>query len=166
MPETRAFTVLFVCTGNTCRSPMAEAMLRARLPAGWRERVQVFSAGTAAVADLPASSNTLEVLERGGVPLEGHRSRQFTRAMAEEADLVLALTAEHRGEILAAAPAAADRTFVLSTYLAGPGGADELVVHDPMGGSLETYEEAYRRIGAHLDRVLPGILERVGAPRE
>jgi protein-tyrosine-phosphatase len=160
MPDKPGFSILFVCTGNTCRSPMAQAMLQARLTGDLRERVRVSSAGTHAHPGMPASANTVAALARAGITLEGHRSRPLTRELLEETDLVLAIAAEHRQSILDVSPAAAERTFVLSTFAAGGAGPEELAVHDPIGGSLEIYEETYRRIAAHLDRILPGILER------
>jgi protein-tyrosine-phosphatase len=164
MPKNAAFTILFVCTGNTCRSPMAQAMLAARLSGPARERIVVGSAGTHAAQGMPASENTRAVLAAAGLGLEEHRSRPVTSRLLDETDLVLAISREHRQAVVALNPGAAERTFVLSEFLASPGEDESLAVHDPIGGSLEIYEETFRRIGAHLDRVLPEILSRAGIP--
>ncbi|HVP39032.1 MAG TPA: low molecular weight protein arginine phosphatase [Candidatus Saccharimonadales bacterium] len=163
MANSSVFSVLFVCTGNTCRSPMAQALLESKLPPELRPQVRVSSAGVGAADGAPASPNTVSVLSRNGVSLRDHRSRKLTREQVLEVDLVLAVTPEHRRAVLALAPEAEARTFVLSTYGAPPAREDPLPVHDPVGGSLEIYEETYRRISTHLDRVLPEILSRVGA---
>lgn len=93
------FRVLLVCTGNVCRSPMAERLLLA----GLRERagqgadaVLVSSAGTRALAGQPMTPATAALVARRGGDSQGHRARQLTRELVEEADLVLALTREHR----------------------------------------------------------------------
>jgi protein arginine phosphatase len=164
MSDKPGFSILFVCTGNTCRSPMAQAMLQARLTGGLRERVRVSSAGTHAHPGMPASANTVAALVRAGIVPGGHRSRPLTREILAESDLVLAIAPEHREWIVELSPEAAGKTFVLSSFAADKTATGDLAVHDPIGGSLEIYEETYRRIGVHLDRILPRILERVKVP--
>jgi protein-tyrosine-phosphatase len=148
------FRVLFVCSGNTCRSPLAALALQAQLgeAASW---VSVDSAGTAAAAGEPASEGSRRIAERDGFDLSAHRSRPLTGAMLREADLVLVMTPAH----LAAARqlgADPDRLHVISDWPA-PGDTGQ-PVFDPFGASFEAYEECWRRLRLHARRIAPVVL--------
>src|SRR4051794_7273086 len=94
-PPTTTFNLLFVCTGNTCRSPMAEAIARAELERrGW-SNVRVASAGLAAAAGEPATREAVVVAARRGLDLGGHRARQLSAEIIGWADLVLGMSSSH-----------------------------------------------------------------------
>lgn len=151
--------MLFVCTGNTCRSPLAEVALRLELgPAS--EGVRVTSAGSAAWEGQPAAEHAVTIAAREGEDLSRHRSRRVTPDMLEDADLVFAMERGHRDALLQMG-ADPDKTHVLSEWPAP--GEPALPISDPFGGSLEAYEECWRRMRRHVGRITPLIHEAVRA---
>lgn len=140
--------LLFVCSGNTCRSPMAEVLMRARLPPSSRWRVG--SAGTLATAGLPASLLAQQALAETGLSAAGHRSRPVTPELVREAGMVAAMGRQHFERIIGVAPALRDKVFLLGRFAPRGAGLD---IDDPAGGSLESYRECRDAISA----CLPGL---------
>ena len=102
-----------VCTGNLCRSPMAEALLREALARRGCDEVEVTSSGTWAETGYGAAGSAVDALRGRGIDLSGHRTRALVASQVEEADLVVAMTSVHVSEILDVAPDAADKLVML-----------------------------------------------------
>jgi protein-tyrosine phosphatase len=150
-------TVLFICTGNTCRSPMAAALFRARLARthGWAEDdletrgFRVLSAGTAALPGGPASPAALDAVREHGARLDDHVAQPVTVSMVEEADRVYVMTESHLRTLREWVPGSADKI-----RLVDPGGSD---IEDPLGGPPARYRECASRLSRAVEAAVREI---------
>lgn len=150
----RIRSILLVCSGNTCRSPMAAAILAKLLgDEPGLDVIEVGSAGTSAWDGLPATEGAYLVAMERGLDLSGHRSRVVTREMLRETDLVLTMTREHRERVKALG--GEGKTYTLAEY----GGTDHTPpdVPDPFGDEVA----AYREVAATLDQMLRHAVVRL-----
>jgi protein-tyrosine-phosphatase len=145
--------VLVVCTGNICRSPLAEAMLRSRAAAAGRGDLEFVSAGTGAWDGAPASEGSYLVALENGLDLSGHLARQLTADLVAEADLILGMSPHHVER--AASLGGAGKAQLLGSF-AGREGSDA-EVGDPFGGDLDVY----RRTWVQLNELLDAVMERL-----
>lgn len=128
--------ILFVCTGNTCRSPMAEALCQHYLP-----EAEVLSAGVGAVAGLTASIGACDAMQERGLNIDHHRSRALSSYLLADVDLVLCMGESHKQVILQALPEYADKVFTLAEYVGETGD-----IADPWGGDAAEYRDCADQI--------------------
>jgi len=155
------FQVLVICTGNTCRSPMAEGILRSLLPPEVTEWTRVASAGTGTIEGAPATQLAIRTCAENGIDISAHRSTGLTAGLARESDLILGMEPSHIARARELAPEAADRIHLITERGATPDSMAPNGVMDPLGGSADQYRDTFNRIRSHLLEWVPAIREAV-----
>ncbi|REJ37555.1 MAG: low molecular weight protein arginine phosphatase [Bacillota bacterium] len=152
-----AYRILLVCTGNTCRSPMAGAILRDLLAQRAGERAGEFVVETAGIDAKPngqAHADAIAVMREQGLDLSGHVTRRLDPEMVAQADLILTMSRAHKQAVLSMHPRAAEKTFTLLEYAHNDLEND---IKDPFGKG----REVYRTTAAELRRALAAVVEKL-----
>jgi protein-tyrosine phosphatase len=144
--------ILFVCTANICRSPMAESILKEKLRNSGMTDISVSSAGLMDMKGGRAREEALKIIKGLGVDISGHRSRHLTGEMVKDADMIVVMESDHMDKILSEYPDAKDKVFLFSKF--GNNKGVETDIADPYGGSIFNYRVALREINFYIDGLM------------
>ena len=151
--------VLFVCSGNICRSPMAAGRFRDRAASAGRRDLKVLSAGTLGISGSPASPEAILAMAELGTDIGKHRSRGLTTEQVRSADLLIVMTRAHLDELHRRFPPGRGRRFLLRAFDAGSRpDARPPDLDDPIGLPIEVYREQAKVIARCTDNLLDYLL--------
>jgi protein-tyrosine-phosphatase len=150
--------ILIVCTGNTCRSPMAEVLLRNKIQReNFARQIIVSSAGVAVWGEGGASKEAQSAMGQRGINMENHRSRRLLFEDVVAADLLLTMTNSHKAAVLSLMPEAANKVFTLAEFA-----GENKDVSDPYGGDIGIYEACAVEIEKMLEKSWGKIVKLAG----
>ncbi|MBD3378050.1 low molecular weight protein arginine phosphatase [candidate division KSB1 bacterium] len=156
------FQIGFVCSGNICRSPMAEYMFKSIIPPGWKNMTRIESAGTLGITGAPAAQEAIQVLREIEIDLTPHSSRGIDLEWLKRMDLVFVMSQEHIDFIENEYPQEKSKVFRLREYARNAADQDaDYDIADPVGLSLDVFRATREQINDELLRILPVLSARI-----
>jgi protein-tyrosine-phosphatase len=149
--------LLFVCSGNTCRSPLAEGIAKIKFPQSLSEDIEITSAGSSAIEGVPASDLAVRVASEHGIDISQHKTRLLSRSLVKQADLIVTMSSKHRQTVGILEPSALEHTYLLTDFCDDAAGD----VPDPINGDIHVYRRTFQIIEKCLDSVKHRLKELI-----
>ena len=155
----KKLNILFVCSGNVCRSPMAEGILKNKIPNIIKNKIKVFSAGTNTVIGMRVSAFAEEVAKKYNVNISSHKSKQLNEEMITKSDFIFIMSQDHIDFFRKRFLKYMDKVYPLKKFEnAEPQNANSDII-DPVGGNIDSYEKIFLEINGEIERILPKLIE-------
>ncbi len=151
------YTVLFVCSGNSCRSPMAEGLLKKKLYLKYKGRVMVESAGTLGISGNPATLHAITAAKEKGVDISNHTSRGINETVVSRSNIIFAMEDHHKEFLERYFPKYKENVFLLRAFNLKGRKPKNLEIKDPIGEGLKSYRRVINQIDDELERILPSL---------
>lgn len=161
--SSKKYTILFVCSGNSCRTPMAEGLMKTKIPEEFADRVQVVSAGTLGINGNPATYFGIQAAGDLGADISHHRSQGISRELLQESDIVFCMAQGHENILADQFPEFNENVFLLRGFDRESGEQFYEDVADPIGRDLPEYQACAQLINSELDRILPRLKKLIEA---
>ena len=150
--------VMYICTGNICRSAMADAMMKEEIEnRGLKNKIEVYSCGTYAEDGAYASFNAIETMEYYEIDLRLHRATNIRNSKIEEMDIILCATKEHKKFVSQLYPQIASKVFTMKEYAKSGKDENDLDIKDPWGYGMPTFLECAKEISLSISKTLDRI---------
>lgn len=159
--NSKTFNILFVCTGNSCRSPMAAGLMNAKLSPELKDKVMVRSAGTLGLVGNPATNFAVMAAKEKGVDISQHRSQGLNPYLVKESDIIFVMAPEHKAFIEKEYPEVRENVFLLRSFGRNLAEKNPDSIEDPIGGNLEVYQKCCEIIDSELDRIMPRLKQLI-----
>ncbi len=153
----KTYTIMFVCSGNSCRSPMAAGLLQKKLFPEFNDRIQIHSTGTLGIDDNPATLNAIKVAKEKGVDISKHLSRGVRTKDMAKSDIIFVMAEHHKEYLDMHFPKFRENVFLLKMFSTGNDKPRNTSIEDPIGGDLKIYRKTINEIDKELDRILPQL---------
>lgn len=157
-------TILFLCTGDTCRGPMAQGYMKEALLQKEMKGFDIRTAGVMTIAGLIPTQEAVQVMKNAGVDITGHRSTPLTPELVRKADLILGMSPFHVQFALRLSEDARGKTYLLKEFAQSD--MKNYQITDPMGATLEVYKRVYREMKMAIDRMIEQKEFFIGTPEE
>lgn len=155
--KNKPYTILFICSGNSCRSPMAEGLLRKKFYAKYGDQVRIHSAGILGIDGNPATLPAIDAAKEKGVDISNHKSKGIKKADVAEADIIFALADNHKEYLDQHFSRYKENVFLLKTFATDSDKPKKTSIDDPIGQGLKVYRRTINEIDKELNRILPQL---------